>query len=48
MRSALYAVAVKERGAGDLVFRPPYKGYLEALEMAEELGKSVPSGSGGT
>jgi adenine-specific DNA methylase len=35
MGSALYAVAVK-RGPGDLIFRPPYKEDLEALEMAEE------------
>ena len=35
MGSALYAVAVK-RGPGDLIFRPPYKEDLEALERAEE------------
>jgi len=35
MGSALYAVAVK-RGPGDLIFRPPYKEDLEALEMAEK------------
>ncbi|MDI9393444.1 MAG: DUF1156 domain-containing protein [Synergistota bacterium] len=35
MGNVLYAVAVK-RGAGDLIFRPPHKEDLEALEMAEE------------